>query len=335
MITFEWPWAIFLLPLPLIMRALLPAVKVERAAALKTPFYSQLTHIHQFESKTHKPSALKLFIASIIWLLIIIACARPMWIGDPVQLPSKGRDLMLAIDVSPSMETDDLSLNGERVTRLTVLKSIVEDFIDRRTGDRLGLIIFGSKAYLQAPLTLDRNTLISFLNESQTGIAGKSTAIGDAIGLSLKRLLQSPSEQKVLILVTDGENNSGEIDPIKAAELAAEKNLTIYTVGIGADEMVVPGILFGSRKINPSRDLDEKTLQAIADLSNGQYFRARSSQDLEDIYLKLDELEPVAGEEETYRPKKTLYFWPLGIAWLMSLLLALSFYPFPFSKAAT
>ena len=234
---------------------------------------------------------------------------------------------MLAIDVSPSMQEKDLSIGNQAVDRLTVLKNIISDFIDRRQGDRLGLILFGSKAYLQTPLSFDRKTVNALLNESQIGIAGKATAIGDAIGMGLKKLMESNNKERVLILATDGANTAGEIDPLKAAELASLENLTIYTIGIGADSMELPGLFgsaFGSRTVNPSRDLDEKMLMDIANVTGGQYFRAKSSEDLRNIYKQLDKLEPVKGKAETYRPKKSLFYYPLAVAFVISLILAIS-----------
>jgi Ca-activated chloride channel family protein len=212
------------------------------------------------------------------------------------------------------------------VDRLTVLKAVMNPFIDSRVGDRLGLILFGSQAYLQTPLTFDRITVKTLLNESRIGIAGDATAMGDAIGLGLKRLMHRPNEKKVLILVTDGANTAGELSPRKAAELAAQKGLTVYTIGVGADEMNVPGLLgssFGAYKKNPSKDLDEALLTDIAQLTGGRYFRARSAEDLAGIYQLLDELEPVELETETFRPQQVLYFWPLGFAFILSVSLAL------------
>lgn len=330
MIQLDWPLAFLLLPLPLLIRVLLPEANVERGAALKVPFFTQLAPLGNLSSLAPSHSKAKFIVLITIWFLLVLACTKPTWVGEPIQLPTNGRDLMIAVDVSPSMEAKDLTLEGDQVDRLTVLKHVMSDFITRREGDRLGLILFGSQAYLQAPLTLDRITLNTLLDEAQTGMAGKSTAIGDAIGLALKRLLQKPQEKKVLILITDGANTAGEISPLKAAELSAEKGLTIYTIGIGADEMLVPGLFgssFGARNVNPSKDLDEGMLTEIATLTNGRYFRAKNSQDLNKIYAILDQLEPVDGDKETYRPKKTLYHWPLGIGWVLGLLLAVSYFP--------
>ena len=194
-------------------------------------------------------------------------------------------------------------------------------FVERRHSDRMGLILFGSQAYLQTPLTFDRTTLKQLLNEAQIGIAGPKTAIGDAIGLALKRLKDRPNDSKVLVLLTDGQNTAGEILPIQAAELAAQKGLKIYTVGVGAEEMITPGLLgtrLGSRRINPSADLDEATLTAIAEKTGGQYFRAKSTESLRHIYELLDELEPVDASPEIFRPIKALFYYPLGLAFLLT-----------------
>jgi len=333
MIEILWPWALAALPLPIIFRILLPADESagqKAGNAIKVPFYAQVKDSSGEEHRSPNTD-LNLIFAFIIWMIIIVAAVNPVWIGEPIQLPTVGRNLMLAIDVSPSMQEKDMALGNQAVDRLTILKSVMSDFIDRREGDRLGLILFGSKAYLQTPLTLDRHTVNILLNESQIGIAGKATAIGDAIGMGLKKLIASESEEKVLIIATDGANTAGEINPIKAAELAALENMTIYTIGIGADSMQLPGIFgssFGSRTINPSRDLDEKMLSDIADITGGQYFRAKSSDDLQVIYAQLDRLEPVAGDSEIYRPKSSLFYYPLGLAFILSLFLAVSKLPF-------
>lgn len=257
----------------------------------------------------------------LLWLCIMIAGSQPKWVGDAITLPSSGRDLLLAVDISGSMGTEDMSLNGKMVTRLAAVKAVVGEFVERRRGDRLGLILFGSQAYLQAPLTFDRNTINTLLTETPLGIAGGKTAIGDAIGLSVKRLLDRPAANRVLILLTDGVNNVGEVSPIQAAKLAAQEGITIYTIGFGADEMAVSGLLF-NRTVNPSAELDTETLTEIASLTGGLYQRARSTQELANIYLALDELEPIEVDQETYRPEKSLFFWPLGSALVLSLFVA-------------
>nr|WP_255775341.1 VWA domain-containing protein [Microbulbifer sediminum] len=315
------PWAFILLPLPLLTRRLLPRAR-PLDSALKVPFYAELS-----QRGSGAPGKLvNLLMLWFLWVLLVAAAARPQWYGEPITQTSSARDLLLAVDISGSMETPDMLLNGRPAMRIDAVKEVVGDFVERRKGDRLGLVLFGTRAYLQAPLTYDRETVGTLLQEAQIGFAGQGTAIGDAIGLAVKRLTQRPAEQRVLILLTDGANTAGEVAPLKAAELAQQAGVTVYTVGVGAEEMVRPGLLgsrFGSRRINPSRDLDSETLQAIADGTGGQYFRARDPAELARIYEELDRLEPVEQEAASYRPLRSLYIWPLGLALVLALLWAL------------
>lgn len=239
-----------------------------------------------------------------------------------MQLPTTGRDLMLAVDISGSMSQEDMELGGQNVNRLLVVKRVVNQFVERRQGDRVGLILFGTQAYLQAPLTFDLTTVNRLLEEAPVGIAGGKTAIGDAIGLAVKRLRSRPESERVLILLTDGANNVGEVAPIKAAELAANHSIKIYTVGVGAESMRVPGLFgsFGARVVNPSADLDEETLTEIARLTDGQFYRARDTRELARIYDAIDDLEPVEQDAETFRPIAVLFHWPLGAALLLIVL---------------
>ncbi len=318
MIEFAWIRLFAALPLPLLVYLLLPRAQTTSGRALKIPFFQEL---EEFRHKsTGKGSRWLKLIAIIAWLLLVCAAARPQWIGEPLSLPISGRDLLLAVDISGSMQAKDMEINGQPVDRLTMIKKVAGDFIERRQGDRLGLILFGSRAYLQAPLSLDRKTVNQLLQESLIGIAGEKTAIGDALGLAVKRLQQRPGDKKVLILLTDGANTAGTIEPLKAAELATEINLSIYTIGVGADRMVVNSF-FGNRVVNPSADLDETSLQKIAELTGGRYFRARESQDLEKIYTLLDQLEPVISENQNLRPIRELFYWPLSGALLLAFLM--------------
>lgn len=321
MIHFEWPWLILALPTPILIRWLIPADTPAEQAALKVPFLEDFV-----AGKTKIVSQNKqwpLLIAMIAWILLVFSCMRPQWLGEPIEQAVSGRDLMLAVDLSGSMEEQDFILEKKRVDRLTATKYVAGQFIQRRIGDRLGLILFGTQAYLQTPLTFDRATVTTLLNESAIGLAGESTAIGDAIGLAVKRLRKQQANSRVLVLLTDGANTAGEVTPLKAAELAADNNLKIYTIGIGADEMIVRSF-FGSRKVNPSRDLDEKTLIAIAEKTGGRYFRARNTKELNQIYQLLDELEPVEKEKQYFRPKTELYHWPLAIAFILAGIISIS-----------
>jgi len=317
MLDFQWPLAFLLLPLPLLIRYLLPAAEINQQAALRVP---QIQDFQGLSKGSRQVGRNRLLLALLVlsWILLVFATARPQWIGDQIELPVSGRDLMLAVDLSGSMQIEDFKVKGQTVDRLTATKYVAQDFIKKRQGDRLGLILFGRNAYLQTPLTFDLTTVNTLLMEAVIGLAGKETAIGDAIGLAIKRLRDNAKNSRVLILLTDGANTAGEITPLKAAELAANNGLKIYTIGIGADEMIRESF-FGSQRINPSQDLDEKTLTSIAAATGGQYFRARDTAELDRIYQRLNELEPVEVDKKTLRPIQSLFMWPLGLGFLFSL----------------
>ncbi len=317
-IEFAWPWLFAALPLPL-LALLLPRASSVAPVALRFPFYGALQA--NLQSHTGRRSRLRLTLAVLAWLLLVLAAARPQLIGETLHLPVSGRSLMLAVDISGSMQSEDMQIRGRQLSRLTAVKIVAGDFIEQRKGDRIGLILFGDEAYLQAPLTFDRNTVRTLLDEAQIGLAGQQTAIGDAIGLAIKRLRKEPASNRVLILLTDGANTAGNVDPLKAADLAAREDVRIYTIGIGSGEMLVQ-TPFGARRV-ASGDLDEATLKAIADKTGGRYFRARDTTQLAKIYTLLDRIEPVSEDEQTWRPVDELYFWPLGTALLLSVLIAL------------
>jgi Ca-activated chloride channel family protein len=312
MIEWLWPWFLLVLPLPVLFRWLLPARESGVGMVLKVPFLEELMTLPANVGVVQTGSP-KLWFFAGVWLLMVLASMRPVWLGEPVEQGISGRDLMLAVDLSGSMEIEDFILNGSKVDRLTATQAIAGQFIDRRVGDRIGLILFGENAYLQAPLTFDRKTVHTLLTEAVIGLAGDKTAIGDAIGLAIKRLRDNPEGQRVLILLSDGANTAGVVSPLQAAQLAAREGLKIYTIGIGADEMVIRDLL-GSHKVNPSADLDEPTMRGVAESTGGQYFRAKDTRELENIYHLLDKLEPVERDKRFYRPKTELYIWPLGLA---------------------
>lgn len=318
MFELAWPWIFLLAPLPWLLRVLLPPAD-SGEAALKVSFLGELETLAGRRARANLPAWRQQAPFALLWLLLLCAAARPEWVGEPQPLPASGRDLLVAVDVSGSMDYADMQLDGKPVSRLALVQHLMGEFIDGRVGDRIGLILFGSQAYLQAPLTFDRQTVHVWLDEALIGIAGKNTAIGDAIGLAVKRLRQRPANSRVLVLVTDGANTGGQIEPLTAARLAAEEGVKIYTIGIGADpeQGGIPG-LFG---LNPALDLDEPTLRQIAEQTGGQYFRARSSQELTEIELALDTLEPVSQLPSQARPALALYCWPLGLALLLSLVL--------------
>jgi len=323
MIQFAWPWLFLLLPLPWLARRLLPPADLGMSSALRAPFLDELDRLPRTAQTLRVGRKHVLWAAALAWLLLVAASARPQWLGEPIEQTVSGRDLMLAVDLSGSMEITDFMLQGRQVDRLTATKAVAGQFIERRVGDRIGLILFGDKAYLQAPLTFDRKTVHTLLDESAIGLAGEKTAIGDAIGLAIKRLKDNPDKQRALILLSDGANTAGAVSPLQAADLAAKEGLKIYTIGVGADEMVVRDF-FGTRKVNPSEDLDEDTMTALASKTGGRYFRARDTAELAEIYNLLDTLEPVERDRRYFRPHIELYPWPLGCALILAAALSLA-----------
>jgi Ca-activated chloride channel family protein len=317
--SLAWPWALVALPLPLLVRKLLPESASVQDAGLKVPNLNAFAVLRQRPETEHLLSW-KFLLAAAAWVLLVVAAARPERIGDELEIPVSGRNLMLAVDLSGSMDQKDFVLGNRRVDRLTATKAVASDFIGRREGDRIGLILFGERAYLQVPLTLDRETVKILLLEAEIGLAGEKTAIGDAITLAVKRIYEQEVDagDQVLVLLTDGANTAGEIEPLKAAELAQQVGLRIYTIGIGAEKLEVSSLIGGRRNINPSADLDEATLTGIADKTGGRYFRATDTARLQDIYRLVDELEPVDEAEAGFRPVRTLFYWPLAGAFAIA-----------------
>jgi Ca-activated chloride channel homolog len=325
MIEWIWPWMLLLAPTPWLVRRVLPAANSQQPA-LRAPFFAEWARLSESQgSRSVRGSAVPTVALWLLWLLLLLAAARPMWVGEPIELPNSGRDLMMAVDISGSMRIEDMQLGQSLVPRVDAVRQVGAQFISQRSGDRLGLILFGTNAYVQSPLSFDTNTVERFLSEAQIGFAGEDTAIGDAIGLAVKRLKERPAESRVLILLTDGQDTASSVKPLDAAKLAAELGIRIYTIGIGADSLTLPGLFgssFGSRQVNPSAELDEGSLLEIARLTGGEYFRARNPQELVNIYQLLDELEPVEQETTLYRPRQALGYLPLLGALLLSFLLA-------------
>ncbi|MEX2474351.1 VWA domain-containing protein [Marinobacter sp.] len=318
MTSLAYPWVLVLVLLPLLLRLGKRTGQAVDAPVLPVGHWlSDLPGVSRSGSRQPWWQSLLLL---IIWVLLVVAAARPQHVGEPVQLPVSGRDLLLAVDISPSMDEQDMVIQGRGINRLQAVKRVVDDFIQRRQGDRLGLLLFGTAPYIQAPLTFDLATVRTLLDESGIGMAGRATAIGDAIGLAVKRLRDRPQEQRVVILLTDGANTAGEITPDKATEIAKATGVRIYTIGIGAESMIQRGLL-GSRQVNPSRDLDEALLERMAAQTGGEYFRARSLPELELIYESIEQLEPIDLEGKRYRPVTDLFVWPAATAVILWLLL--------------
>ena len=317
MLNLAFPWALLLALLPLLLHWRKPA-----SQSVDAPVFPVGHWLSDLPGVSRQGNAVPLWqrlLLALMWLLLVLALARPQHVGEQVQMPVTGRDLMLVVDISPSMDEQDMVIRGRSINRLQAVKRVLNDFISRRQGDRLGLILFGTEPYVQAPLTFDLETVRTLLMEAGLGMAGRATAIGDAIGLAIKRLRDRPQDQRVAILLTDGANTAGEITPDKATEIAAAAGVRLYTIGIGAESMVPRGLL-GSRRVNPSRDLDEALLTRMAQQTGGQYFRARSLPELEMIYQSIDQLEPIELEGKFYRPVTELYVWPAGVAlalWLV------------------
>jgi Ca-activated chloride channel family protein len=310
MIDLSLPWALALLPLPLLAWWLLPAAPAGRGAALRVPFFDAVSGLAGDTSGGRRERS-ALGLKALAWLLLVLAAAGPRWVGDPQPVASRGRDLMLALDLSGSMAIEDFEWRGRAVDRFSVVNAVARDFVARREGDRVGLTLFGTRAYLQAPLTTDRETVIEMLAESELGLAGEETAIGDAIGIGVKHLRDRPAEERVLVLLSDGENTAGVADPLDAARLAAQENIRIYTIGVGGHggSMRMP---FGLRGPARGSGLDERTLQRIADLTGGSYFRADDTRSLIAVYERIDALEPSEGDAEILRPSASFFHWPLA-----------------------
>lgn len=314
---FAWPWLLLALPLPWLVRRLLPSARAA-TTALKVPYGRRLDAIATAGGMARARGAGVL--AWLAWGLLCVAAARPQQLGDLIQPPQAGRDLMLAVDLSGSMGDEDMQLGSGVVDRLTAAKAVLADFLDRRVGDRIGLIVFGRSAYVLTPLTLDRDTVRQQLEDTVVGLAGRETAIGDAIGLAVKRLRTQPAEQRVVILLTDGVNTAGLLDPVKAAELARDEGVRIHTIAFGGYGAGLS--VFGVPLRMPGGDdlTDEAGLQRIARLTGGRAFRARDTDELAGIYAEIERIEPVERPGQSVRPRIERYAWPLAAAFALGLL---------------
>ena len=321
MITLDWPWLLLLAPVPWLVRRLLPPASHTPAGAVRVPFFDEVRSLQRPVAQLTGVRSVENWLMWLAWLALVLAAAKPHYVADSVQTTVSGRDVVLAIDISGSMERPDFTVDGQKASRLGVVKYVASEFVERREGDRLGLVLFGARAYLQTPLTFDRETVVAMLNEAEIGLAGKQTAIGDAIGLSLKRMRAAEQQDRVLILLTDGANTTGAMAPARAAQLAAHDGLRIYTIGIGADQVL--NTVFGTVELRASADLDEPTLTEIAEITGGRYFRAANTEQLRDIYHELDRLEPIEFDDQRFRPTRSLYYWPLALALALTMWMAI------------
>jgi Ca-activated chloride channel family protein len=300
----DYPWLLLLLPLPWLAYRYLPAYN-EARSAVRVPFFAAMSRaVGEAPGIVgNRRNHWQLLLNVLVWALILLAAARPVFVEKPIERQQPVRDLMLAIDLSQSMETEDFTnANGEKINRLAAVKEVVQGFIDKRKDDRLGLIVFGTGAYPQAPLTLDHASLSLLLADTGIGMAGPNTAIGDAIGLSLKLLDKAHEQEKVLILLTDGNDTSSAITPAHAAEMAANKGVIIHTIGIGDPSAS------GEAKVNLA------ALEQIAKTTGGQFFRAEDRNALDQVYSTLDRLTPHQVNTLSHQPQRELFYWPLGAA---------------------
>ncbi len=301
---FGYPYVAFLAVLPFLVYWLLPAIK-NRSTALIYPYFDTTAKVSGQKPKKASHIKKRGWFASasmyIVWLLLLLAMASPELVGKPEKKIKTSRNFLILADLSFSMAKNDWIVDGKKVTRWNGVKNIMRDFIGRRESDKMGLIFFASNAYIQAPFTTDLKTVSTMLDEADVGMAGQSTNIGKAIVKGMDMFERDTIRSKVMLLLTDGGDSGTEILPLDAANMAKKDSTIIYTVGIGNPR-------------SSTSDLDERTLTEIADLTNGKYFRAQDPKELENIYAELDKLEPIEYEEETYTPITLLYFYPLGAA---------------------
>lgn len=318
---FAWPWLLLAVVLPWLAYRLLPA-RAQDGDALRVPWYARL-HTLEGGLVASAPTRGFPWLAWLAWSLLCVAAARPQQLGPPVAPLQAGRDLMLAVDLSASMGEEDMQLGGRAVDRLTAAKAVLADFLDRRAGDRVGLIVFGDRAFALTPLTLDRDSVRQQLDGTAVGLAGRATALGDAIALATKRLQVQRAQQRVLIVLTDGVNTAGVLAPDKAAQIAHDAGVRIHTIAFGGDGSTVSVFGFRLPLGGGGDEVDEAGLQRIANATGGHFFRARDTEALAGIYADIDRLEPVQRHGQVVRPKIECYPWPLGAAVILGVLAVL------------
>lgn len=317
--TFAWPLIFFALPLPVLAYLLLPKAKATGHGYLNIPFFSSLSNNTSENKITPQLNIIPIILFSLAWIALITAAARPQLLGEIISIPKSGRNLIMATDISGSMKERDMILNGRRSTRIAAVKQVAGEFLLERKGDKVGLIVFGSNAYVHAPLTFDLKTINNMLLDIEVGIAGQKTAIGDAIALSVKKVRDTKKSSKIdtentLILLTDGTNTAGNFSPIEAAKLAAKEDIKIYPISFAPEPSF----------FNFGAEPDHKTMSEIAQITNGKYYSATNTEELKRIYKIIDKQEPIVSDNEFYRPVTELYYWPLLVS-LLLLLIQISF----------
>lgn len=324
MIVFLYPWALLLLLLPLVIRKMFPPVKGMHGDALRVPFLKEVAQINLrsgslwYGASEKQQKHLNVFLLYIVWTLLSLAAARPQWVGEPIRVNNYGRDIMMVTDISTSMLEPDFEYNNQRINRLTAVKLAAENFINQRVNDRIGLILFATRSYLQSPVSFDKQAVLDTLWNADAGMAGNSTAIGDAVGLALKNMRETKG-QKVMILLTDGENNDGSLSMPEVLKLAQKENVKIYTIGVGSQKQLMHSF-FGVRMVQAD-GLDEKSLQQLAAETEGHYFRASDTASLQKIYGEIDKMEPSLNEEQYIQESRDLFYYPLAGALVMAILL--------------
>jgi Ca-activated chloride channel family protein len=306
-----YKWVFWLLPLPLLLYWLLPAMR-RRRAALIVPFFNKATIISHQHPKRRAWVTRRNILAWVAligcWACLLTAASSPRYVGKPAKKTKTVRNFLIVADISFSMAERDWIIDGERMSRWDAIKFIMKDFVANRKSDQVGLVMFGSNPYLQAPLTTDLQAITWLMDQTEVGMAGQMTSIGDAIAFSTRVLKEDTIKQKVMLLLTDGIDAGNNILPLDAAQQAKKDSIIIFTLGIG------------QAKGSGGYDLDEKTLKEIANVTGGQYFNAMNEGQLKNVYSTLDKLQPVQYDEETYRPVTLLYYYPLLAAVLLGLL---------------
>lgn len=324
MTGFAYPHMFLLLVLPFVVRAVLPRADDNGGDALKIPFFDDVRDLRAAGVRPFSGGLKwRRFLGGLIWIALVAAAANPRWTGEPAKVPSQGRNLMLVLDISGSMQETDFVLQNQNVRRWDAVRAVADAFVKKRAGDRVGVVLFGERAYVYVPLTYDLKTVSALLDEADVGMAGSQTAIGDALGLALKTMSDVPAKSKVVVLLSDGVANAGAMKPSEAAGLAAKAGVKVYTVGAGSDVMQLSG-LFGMMQIPRGDEIDEAGLREIAQKTGGRYFRAKDTAELARIYGEIDALEPVANDDVFVRPVKTLFYYPLAAAFVLSAFGALS-----------